>query len=85
MRKVTARQILLLNMVLSLIVSFVIGIRSDTPDWSPVNWALFFLAFCVFVGGPIALYLEWRATAGWTRPNPYAEERLQVDEPLVRH
>lgn len=79
----TARRILLFNLVLSLVVSLAIGARADTPSWSPVNWGIFFLALTVFVGGPIALVLEWRVTRGWTRPNPYVERRLAIDEPVA--
>ncbi len=78
-----ARLILLAEFVASFVISVAIGVRADTPGWSPVTWGIFFLAFAVFVGGPIALFLEWRATHRWTRPNPYAAARDQILEPIV--
>lgn len=69
----------------SLIASILVGLRADTPGWSPVTWGIFFLVAAVFAAGPIALFLEWRVTRGWTRPNPYAEERRQIEEPLAHH
>lgn len=81
----TARTILLLTLALSLVASLAVNLRPDTPDWSPINWGIFFLALTVFVGGPIALYLEWRTTHGWTRPNPHAIERVQIGEPMNPH
>ncbi len=81
----TARRILLANLVLSLVASLAIGASAETPAWSPVNWGIFFLAFTVVFGGAISLYLEWRATDGWRRPNPYAAQRDQVEEPVHTH
>lgn len=81
----TARTILLLNLALSLALSILVGLRADTPNWSPVNWGVFFLALTVFLGGPIALFLEWRVTRGWSQPNPYTVERMQIDEPVSPH
>ncbi len=78
-----ARLIVLVEIVASLVVSVAIGIRADTPAWSPVTWGIFFLAFAVFLGGPIALVLEWRATHRWTQPNPYAADRDQILEPIA--
>ena len=78
----TARFILLLNLALSFVASLLVGMRADTPDWSPVNWGVFFLALTVFLGGPIALVLEWRVTHGWTQPNPHAVKRVTIDELL---
>jgi hypothetical protein len=81
----TARRILVLNLLLALLLSLGIGFRADTPAWSPITWGVLFLALTVFAGGPIALFLEWRVTDGWRRPNPYTAERMQVDEPLGAH
>ena len=85
MSRQAARRILLLNLVLALLLSLAIGIRADTPHWSPITWGIMFLALTVFAGGPIALFLEWRVTHGWKRPNPYAAERIQVEEPMGAH
>jgi hypothetical protein len=76
----TARRILLLNLAGSLVLSMAIGLRADTPAWSPITWGILFLALTVFAGGPIALILEWRATRGWTQPNPHRAERVGPDE-----
>ncbi len=81
----TATRIQAAGLLVSLLVSIAIGARADTPGWSPVSWGVFFLVFMVFVGGPIALWLEWRVTRGWTRPNPHVAPRLQIEERLAPH
>lgn len=82
MTRETARRILLLSMAISFVLSLVIGLRADTPSWSPVTWGVLFLATAVFAGGPIALFLEWRLTAGWRQPNPHAPDREQIAEQI---